>query len=197
MRQTALASRVATLVVATLVSTLSASPQASATPATPATAPPTVATSLAAPVAPTVAMSSAVSPDRPAAVAPADPAAAVPTDPTVLARAAVVQIALGKVGRPYRHGAAGPHAFDCSGLVQWSYRQVGVSLPHSSRAQSRIGTPVSRAALQPGDLVFFYRPVSHVAIYIGGGKIVHASTSGSPVKVSDLAGRSFTSARRI
>lgn len=196
MRQTALASRVATLVAATLVSTLSASPQASATPATPAPAAPTVVANTATTTAAPVTTIAAVSPDRAAVAAAADPSA-VPTDPTAVARAAVVQIALGKVGRPYRYGAAGPHAFDCSGLVQWSYRQVGVSLPHSSRAQSRIGTPVSRAALQPGDLVFFYRPVSHVAIYIGGGKIVHASTSGSPVKVSDLAGSSFNSARRI
>jgi len=62
---------------------------------------------------------------------------------------------------------------------------------------SGVGKPVSRANLQPGDLVFFYKPVSHVAIYIGNGKIVHASTSGSPVKVSDLKGKKFNSARRV
>jgi len=113
------------------------------------------------------------------------------------ARASVVRIALSRLGRPYRYGAAGPSAFDCSGLTQWAYRQVGVRLPRTSRAQSQVGRPVSRAELQPGDLVFFYHPVSHVAIYIGEGKIVHASTSGSPVKVSNLSGRAFNSARRI
>ena len=64
-------------------------------------------------------------------------------------------------------------------------------------AQSRVGAPVSRSALQPGDLVFFYRPVSHVAIYIGNGRVVHASTSGSPVKISNLNDMPFATARRI
>ena len=68
-----------------------------------------------------------------------------------------------------RYGAAGPSAFDCSGLVTWAYRSGGTSLPRSSRAMSQVGTAVPRSALQPGDLVFFYRPVSHVAIYIGNG----------------------------
>lgn len=113
------------------------------------------------------------------------------------ARGGAARIAMSKVGKPYRYGATGPNAFDCSGLVVWTYKQLGVKLPRTSRAMSTVGTPVSRNNLQPGDLVFFYKPVSHVAIYIGNGKIVHASTSGSPVKVSDLAGRKFHSARRV
>ena len=108
-----------------------------------------------------------------------------------------MSIAMGKLGAPYRWGAAGPGAFDCSGLVYWSYRQIGTTLPRSSSAQSRVGTPVSKSALQPGDLVFFYRPVSHVAIYIGGGRVVHASTSGQPVKISNLGNMPFATARRI
>jgi len=105
--------------------------------------------------------------------------------------------ALSKLGAPYVWGATGPNAFDCSGLVSWSYKQIGVSLPRSSAAQSRVGTPVAKSDLRPGDLVFFYNPVSHVAIYIGNGKVVHASTSGQPVKISELSRMPFNSARRI
>ena len=128
-------------------------------------------------------------------------AAAKPAAPAVAAaagrRSSAMSIAMGKLGAPYRWGAAGPGAFDCSGLVYWSYRQIGTTLPRSSSAQSRVGTPVSKGALQPGDLVFFYRPVSHVAIYIGGGRVVHASTSGQPVKISNLGDMPFATARRI
>ena len=112
-------------------------------------------------------------------------------------RGSAMSIAMGKLGAPYRWGAAGPGAFDCSGLVYWSYRQTGMTLPRSSSAQSRVGTPVSKGALQPGDLVFFYRPVSHVAIYIGGGRVVHASTAGKPVKISNFGDMPFATARRI
>ena len=128
-------------------------------------------------------------------------AAAKPAAPAVAAaagrRSSAMSIAMGKLGSPYRWGAAGPGAFDCSGLVYWSYRQTGMTLPRSSSAQSRVGTPVSKGALQPGDLVFFYRPVSHVAIYIGGGRVVHASTAGKPVKISNLGDMPFATARRI
>ena len=70
-------------------------------------------------------------------------------------RKAAMTNALGKLGKPYRWGAVGPNAFDCSGLVKWSFGQAGRSLPRTSRAQAGAGTPVSRANLQPGDLVFF------------------------------------------
>jgi peptidoglycan DL-endopeptidase CwlO len=115
----------------------------------------------------------------------------------VAARSSAVQNALAKIGAPYRWGATGPDAFDCSGLVKWAFAQEGVSLPRTSRAMSRVGTPVSMADLRPGDLVFFYRPVSHVGIYIGDGKIVHASNRKSPVKISDIGRMPFHSARRI
>jgi cell wall-associated NlpC family hydrolase len=88
--------------------------------------------------------------------------------------AAAVSYALAQVGKPYVYGAAGPSAFDCSGLTMASWAQAGVSLPHSSSAQMGYGTPVSISALQPGDLVFYYSPVSHVGIYIGNGMIVNA-----------------------
>jgi cell wall-associated NlpC family hydrolase len=131
-------------------------------------------------------------------VAAAQPAAAKPAVPAAVARrGSAMAIAMGKLGSPYRWGAAGPGAFDCSGLVYWSYRQAGLTLPRSSRAQSQVGAAVSKSALQPGDLVFFYRPVSHVAIYIGNGRVVHASTSGKPVKISNLNDMPFAAARRI
>jgi cell wall-associated NlpC family hydrolase len=105
--------------------------------------------------------------------------------------------ALTQQGKPYAWGGAGPDAYDCSGLVQWAFKQAGADLPHSSRTQSTLGTPVTQAQLQPGDLVFFYEPVSHVGIYAGNGNIVHASTSGEPVKVSPMAGMPFHNASRI
>ncbi|HVL85785.1 MAG TPA: NlpC/P60 family protein [Pseudonocardia sp.] len=110
---------------------------------------------------------------------------------------AAAELAMSKIGAPYRWGADGPNAFDCSGLVQWAFGNAGIDLPRTSRAQSGVGERVSRSALQPGDLVFFYSPVSHVGIYIGDGRIVHASTSGKPVKVSDVDAMPFTTARRV
>ncbi|HVH24692.1 MAG TPA: C40 family peptidase [Pseudonocardia sp.] len=101
------------------------------------------------------------------------------------------------MGTPYRYGAAGPSAYDCSGLVMAAFKKAGMSLPRTSAAQSKVGTPVSRDELKPGDLVFFYSPVSHVGIYLGGGRMVHASTTGEPVKVSDIGRRPFHNARRV
>jgi cell wall-associated NlpC family hydrolase len=124
----------------------------------------------------------------------------VPTSVAAPSGAAQVAVntALAQVGDPYVYGAGGPDAFDCSGLTQYAYSAAGVSLPHSSASQSRMGTPVSRDQLQPGDLVFFYSPVSHVGMYIGNGQMVHASTSGQPVKVASLDSMgSYNSARRI
>ena len=161
-------------------------------PAPPAAAPALPATSSTAVVATPVVRLAATKPAaitlNPQAVAAAAPAAV---------RTSAMQRALGKVGSPYRYGAAGPNAFDCSGLVNWAYKGSGKSLPRSSSALSRIGTPVSKSALQPGDLVFFYKPVSHVGIYVGNGKIVHASNRKSPVKVSDMGRMKFNSARRV
>jgi cell wall-associated NlpC family hydrolase len=105
--------------------------------------------------------------------------------------------ARGKLGTPYQWGASGPNAFDCSGLTSWAFKQAGISIPRTSAAQSTFGTAVSKDQLQPGDLVFFYSPVSHVGIYMGGGKILHASTSGEPVKISDMSAMPFHNARRI
>jgi cell wall-associated NlpC family hydrolase len=111
---------------------------------------------------------------------------------------AAVDTALAQVGDRYVFGAGGPDAFDCSGLTQYAYAAAGISLPHSSRMQSQMGTAVSRAELQPGDLIFYYSPVSHVSMYIGNGQMVHASTSSQPVKVVSVDSMGgITAMRRI
>ncbi|MBV9923387.1 MAG: C40 family peptidase [Pseudonocardia sp.] len=130
-----------------------------------------------------------------AAPKPAPRPAAAPVGNSVAARA--LGLAKSKLGKPYVWGAAGPNAFDCSGLIVWAYEQMGVSLPHSSATLSTLGTPVSRAALQPGDLVFFYSPVSHVGIYAGNGMVLNATQSGEPVQFSNLANLPFHNAVRI
>lgn len=99
------------------------------------------------------------------------------------AASGAVEAALSKQGSPYVWGAEGPNSFDCSGLMQWAYEQVGVDIPRSSSAQSQTGKAVSASELQPGDMIFYYSPVSHVSMYVGNGKAVHAPTSGSVVKV--------------
>jgi cell wall-associated NlpC family hydrolase len=124
-------------------------------------------------------------------------AAAPAAAPTQAAQIAV-NTALAQVGKPYAWGGAGPYSYDCSGLVMAAYAAAGIYLPHSSRMQSTIGTPVAYNALQPGDLVFFYSPVGHVGMYIGNGQMVHASTYGQPVKVIPLAYMwGFSGARRL
>jgi cell wall-associated NlpC family hydrolase len=95
-------------------------------------------------------------------------------------------VALSKVGSTYVAGGSGPNTFDCSGLTSFAYAAAGVMLPHSSRAQSTLGRRVERNELQPGDLVFYYSPISHVALYIGNGMIVHARTQGVPLSVTSV-----------
>jgi cell wall-associated NlpC family hydrolase len=109
---------------------------------------------------------------------------------------AAVNAALSKLGSAYVWGATGPSTFDCSGLMVWAYNKAGISLPRSSSAQSQTGTPVSRDQLQPGDLVFYYSPVSHVGMYIGNGMMVHAPTSGDVVKIAPLQSQ-YAGARRV
>jgi cell wall-associated NlpC family hydrolase len=169
-------------------------------------------TAAAALVAVLPASTAAAAPVAPAPAAPRSaPAAPVPLPVTPVAltvpahapvspakaSTAAVANAMAKLGAPYRWGATGPHAFDCSGLVTWAFKDSGVSLPRTSRAMATVGSPVEKSELRPGDLVFFYQPVSHVGIYIGDGKIVHASNRKSPVKVSDMSRMPFNSARRV
>lgn len=107
-----------------------------------------------------------------------------------------VQAALTRIGDPYSWGAAGPGAFDCSGLVMWAFQQAGISLPHSSYAQAAGGQPVSRDQMQPGDVVSYYSDASHVGIYIGDGMMVHASTFGVPVRVAPVDNAPIYNVRR-
>jgi peptidoglycan DL-endopeptidase CwlO len=98
----------------------------------------------------------------------------------------VVSIALQYLGVPYVWGGASPSGFDCSGLTMYAYAKVGVYLPHNAAMQYGMGTPVARSQLAPGDLVFF-NGLSHVGMYIGGGRFVHAPHTGDVVKISSLS----------
>jgi cell wall-associated NlpC family hydrolase len=112
--------------------------------------------------------------------------------------ATVLAWALKQKGKPYVFGADGPGAYDCSGLTLKAWGKVGVDLPHSSSKQFRMGTPVSKSDLRPGDLVFYYsssRP-SHVGIYAGNGQIFHAPNSRKPLGYSPLDSMPYVGARR-
>jgi hypothetical protein len=104
--------------------------------------------------------------------------------------------AMTKLGSPYVYGAAGPNAFDCSGLVKWSYQQAGLELPRTSGAQLNAGTPVSMEDLRPGDVVSFYGG-GHSGMYAGDGNVIHASTSGTPVMIAPISSMPTAGARRF
>jgi cell wall-associated NlpC family hydrolase len=112
----------------------------------------------------------------------------------------VVGIAMQYLGIPYRWGGASPSTgFDCSGFIMYVYAKVGVSLPHNAAMQYGYGSPVSRANLQPGDLVFF-NGLGHNGIYIGGGQFIHSPHTGDVVKISSLSGwysSTYVGARRM
>ena len=94
--------------------------------------------------------------------------------------------ALSVIGRPYVWGAAGPDAFDCSGLVMWAYAHVGVSLMHFTGDQWNEGEHIPRSELKPGDLIFFFPTISHVGMYIGHGLMVDAPTQGQDVQIQSV-----------
>jgi peptidoglycan DL-endopeptidase CwlO len=119
----------------------------------------------------------------------------LPTANTIGAQA--LRWALTRRGDPYVWGGAGPTDFDCSGLVMWSYAQVGISLPHFTGDQWDMGVHVSRSQLEPGDLVFFYPDISHVGMYIGNGLMVDAPTFGEPVQVQPVMWDIYVGAVRI
>ncbi|MBQ1023170.1 C40 family peptidase [Micromonospora sp. C95] len=97
-----------------------------------------------------------------------------------------VTFACAQIGKPYSWGAEGPGAYDCSGLTLAAWSRAGVALPHNAARQRRVTKSVSRGALRPGDLVFYYRDLHHVGMYVGGGWVVHASRAGQPVKMKRL-----------
>ena len=100
--------------------------------------------------------------------------------------AAAVAYARAQVGKPYCYGGSGLGCFDCSGLTMMAWKQAGISLPHSSAAQYNVGRRISASELQPGDLIFYYSPISHVSIYIGGGQRISATHTGDYVRVQSL-----------
>lgn len=121
----------------------------------------------------------------------------IPSDVPVSGRAAAaVHFALSQVGKAYVYGAAGPNAYDCSGLTMVAWAHAGVGLPHSSSAQFSSGPHIPASQLRPGDLVFYYSPISHVAMYIGNGLIVHAAHPGAGVRVAGLYSMPFSGAVR-
>ncbi|MBA2322656.1 MAG: C40 family peptidase [Pseudonocardiales bacterium] len=111
--------------------------------------------------------------------------------------ALALKIAMTRMRMPYVWGATGDTTFDCSGLMYWAFKKVGITLPRSAAAQSAVGRPVSRSDLQPGDMVFFYNPVQHVGFYAGNGKVLNAVQTGDVVRYSDLSRMYFHSARRL
>lgn len=102
-------------------------------------------------------------------------------------REAVLETALGQIGRPYRYGGGDGNGFDCSGLVQFVYAQSGVELPRTAAQQRDIGMRIPLAYAAPGDLVFFdIGGGDHVGIYVGDGRVVHAPASGQTVTVTSI-----------
>ncbi len=128
--------------------------------------------------------------------APTPAPAPAPTASVSGRAGAAVDFALAQVGDAYVWGATGPDAFDCSGLTMAAWQQAGVSLPHSSSSQMSSGTSVSSDSLQPGDLVFYYSPVSHVGIYIGNGQIVHAANPSDGVTTAPVFSMPYSGAVR-
>jgi cell wall-associated NlpC family hydrolase len=108
-----------------------------------------------------------------------------------------VDTALAQIGDPYVYGAAGPDAFDCSGLTMYAWAAAGVSLSHASSVQPSQGTPVSLSELMPGDLIFYYSPISHVGMYIGHGQIVHAPHPGTYVSITSMYEMPISMAVRV
>ncbi|PLS75167.1 MAG: hypothetical protein CYG61_08790, partial [Actinobacteria bacterium] len=139
--------------------------------------------------APTSTPTPATVPGAPPAVSPAPGTAPRPTGPrggaTAGAETAVAE-AERQLGKPYEWGASGPDSFDCSGLTSWAWRKGGKSLPHSSRAQFTATARVPLDQIQLGDLVFYGEPIHHVGIYVGDGRMVEASETGTPVRYASI-----------
>ncbi|MEX2587856.1 MAG: NlpC/P60 family protein [Actinomycetota bacterium] len=127
-------------------------------------------------------------------------AEAAPRDPPTLQNGSIkdmLSVAYAQMGKPYSWGASGPGSFDCSGFTSYAYRSIGVSLPHSSRAQYATTKRVSRDQLKAGDLVFFGSPIHHVGIYVGNGNMIDSSTYGRPVGVRSINRSGYAGAGRV
>jgi peptidoglycan DL-endopeptidase CwlO len=134
-----------------------------------------------------------------AASAPSTGGGGYAPPPNLAGAAAAIHAAESQIGVPYAWGSANPgSSFDCSGLTMWAWGQAGVSLPHSSAMQAAVTPDVSRDQLQPGDLVFFYTPISHVGLYIGNGMMIDASHTGPGGEVNRRpVGSSFVVGGRV
>jgi len=107
-----------------------------------------------------------------------------------------VRFVFAQLGKPYHWGSSGPGSYDCSGLTMAAWAAAGVHLPHSSGAQFVSGTRVSQSSLTPGDLVFYGRPIHHVGIYVGGGRMISSPHTGTVVKVQNAFRSDFVGAVR-
>lgn len=110
--------------------------------------------------------------------------------------AKAVSYAKAQLGDPYSYGANGPGSFDCSGLTQAAWKSAGVSLPHNTNAQYSKAKHISKSQLRPGDLVFFYSGKSHVGLYAGNGKVIHAPKPGSSVEYIKMSYMPYSGAAR-
>ncbi|SEO18065.1 C40 family peptidase [Actinacidiphila rubida] len=122
------------------------------------------------------------------------PTTTTPSNSSVAQQA--IAFARQQIGKPYVWGATGPDSFDCSGLTQAAYKAAGINLPRTTYDQVNVGTRVSEANLQPGDLIFFFSDVSHVGMYIGGGEMIHAPHTGTVVKIAPITEMPFYAAVR-
>ncbi|MFA7386286.1 MAG: C40 family peptidase [Thiohalobacteraceae bacterium] len=110
-------------------------------------------------------------------------------EPADAVRMTVVETAQQMIGRPYRIGGDGPRGFDCSGLTRYAYGRAGIALPRTSAAQFSTARPIARSDVRPGDLLFFNingQRASHVGIYVGEGRFIHAPSTGKRVSVESL-----------
>ena len=124
---------------------------------------------------------------------------AIPGETSTKAEVAL-KVAKAQLGKPYKWGATGPSSFDCSGLTYYAYKNgAKVSIPRTSREQSKYGKKVSKSELKPGDLVFFGKgsSVNHVGMYIGNDQYIHSPQTGDVVKISKLSARKMIVARRV
>lgn len=133
----------------------------------------------------------------PRAVEPSVEAEAPALPPNASRVERVLAFARAQLGDAYVYGAAGPDAWDCSGLTMAAWAEGGVALPHSSRIQATMGTAVPFDQLQPGDLLFYYSPISHVGIYAGDGMVLHAANPASGVEMLPVHTMPLTAARRV
>ncbi|MEO6121728.1 MAG: NlpC/P60 family protein, partial [Acidimicrobiales bacterium] len=146
------------------------------------------------PAPPSVSVPESLPPEAPAET-PAG--VATPVRPPAAGGEAAVAEAKRQLGKPYEYGSPGPDSFDCSGLTSHAWRAAGKSLPHSSQMQMAITVKVAIDEIQVGDLIFYGSPVHHVGLYAGGGQMVEASQTGTPVRMASIYRRDLVGVGRV